>query len=688
MQNTVKTLALIKVMLDHNPNFHSYLDIFVPLLLTLLKDKNIKELKNIEVIRNEFEKEYGLNIPYHPMLAIVNKAISSGYGIEVSKGRFVPVFDKINSDGLNELITAHDKAFQTLIAKYISFASEKHGFQLSEDKAYEHFMLLLKDHDLDIVFANDEGKSILPLINKSVVDVNLAYDFVRTLYEQNSTDFQVIADVAFGHIIASSLLFGYEVRASTKEVKVNYYLDTGILFGLFGINGDYEKIVYAEFIKLINENCGNIFIFNHTYDEFVNIVEACKYWIDSPSYDPYKASRTLIHFKTLGYHITDIDLFISKIPKVLKEFGIEKADTPDPNIDNHHQMSEVDFQKSLIEIYKKKNPYFDEEQKEGTIYLDVRSVSAIYKQRKGRFPRNIEECGHLFVTRNATLAFASILFEKDIQAIDRFYIPTTVTDVFLGTMLWLNAPIKINLQEISTKRLVSHCYAALQPTKQQKKLFLAEIKKGEADKLFTDDEIVLLKTSNVAQELLQEKTLGDPNKINTQTPIEIMEQIRAREKTIARKELESAQASFDEEKRRTGLTLQEKDELLEKKQQEINDRTLALNKVQEDNKQLINSISRKVKKNANIFAWIMFATFIIPIILFQLIDEEILLLPLSDSMLKGGKITFLVISLLNLLANFNFLNIKNRILNHLVGSELKSYGIELPSRDNILEENR
>ena len=39
MEKTIKTLALIKVMLDHNPNFRNFLDIFVPLLTALIKKK-------------------------------------------------------------------------------------------------------------------------------------------------------------------------------------------------------------------------------------------------------------------------------------------------------------------------------------------------------------------------------------------------------------------------------------------------------------------------------------------------------------------------------------------------------------------------------------------------------------------------------------------------------------------------
>jgi len=449
MENTIKTLALLKVTLDHHPSIQDYLDVFVPFLITLIKKKGITDLKNIQDLCKEFEAEYGLIIPHHPMLALINRLISLGYGKEVSPSEFSPVFDKINTDNFIDEATKFDKEFDKLICNFVSFSYDKHGLNVSTEEASHNLLLLLEDHDIDIVFAGNKGDSILPITDKSEIGINLAYDFVRTSFENNQPEFEIIADIAFGHIIANSIIIGTNLPKSGDLNKVDYYLDTGILFGLFGINGDYEKKVYDEFVRLIKSHKGSVYIFNHTYNEFINIVEACKYWVDNPSYDPNIANRTLIRFKSLGYHGSDIDIFIAKIPKILSAYGIIKVDTPNPNSNINHQMSDVDFQKTLIEVYKKHNQYFDEEQKEGTIYLDVRSVSAIFKLRKGCYPRNLGECEYVFVTRNSTLAYASKMFEKSINSVNRFYIPTTVTDVFIGTMIWLSSPISCNLQSIT-----------------------------------------------------------------------------------------------------------------------------------------------------------------------------------------------------------------------------------------------
>lgn len=684
MENTIKTLALIKVTLDHHPNIKDYLDIFIPFLVTLIKKKEITDLKNIQYLRNEFQTEYGLMIPHHPMLALVNRLIVLGYGREIGPGEFSPVFDKINTDNFINEATKHEKKYDALINSFVTFSNEKHGLKISLDEASRNLLLLLEVHDIDIVFADDKGDSILPVIDKSEIGVNLAYDFVRSSYEQGLPEFEVMADIAFGHIIANSVIIGTNLSKEVNLSKVNYYLDTGILFGLFGINGDYEKKVYAEFVRLLKNHNGNAYIFNHTYDEFINIVDACRNWIDNPSYDINKANRTLVRFRSLGYHSSDIDIFISKIPKTLTAYGIVVVDTPNPNVDNEHQMGDIDFQRTLIEIYKKNYEFFDEDQKEGTIYLDVRSVSAIFKLRKGNYPRNLGECGYVFVTRNSTLAYASKLFEKSISKIDRFYIPTTVTDGFIGTIIWLSSPVRCDMQNISKTRLIASCYAALHPSRQLKKLFLVEVEKAEKDNLISSDEVIVLKTANIAEEMLQERTLGNPNKITTQTPIEIINEIKVRAKNEARKEFNEIRKSLEIEKLEKEQALEIKDKELELKSKEFKDKENAL-QIELDNKQkIINNITKSITKRASRQSWFLLSILICIFILINIITVVDLPFYVNRTFLQIGKIISAIVSIASVLFNIDLLKTRSKYINWRIEKELRSLGISTNKEDNDL----
>ena len=683
MENTIKTLALLKATLDHHPDIQDYIDIFIPFLVTLIKRKNITDLKNIQVLCDEFKFEYGLSIPHHPMVTIINRFIALGYGTAISPVEYSPVFDKIDTDNFMDEATKQEKKYSTLISSFMSFSYQKHKITISQEEASRNLIRLLEEHDIEIVFAGNKSDSILPAIEKSEIGVNLAYDFVRSTYESDLPEFDVIADIAFGHIIANSILIGTNLVKNVNYNKVNYVLDTGILFGLFGINGDYEKKVYDEFIRVIKAINGSVYIFNHTLDEFISIIESCKNWLDNPNFDPNKANRALIRFKSIGYHNTNIDIFLAKVPKVLSSYGIVPINTPDPNLNNEHHISDADFQKMLIDIYKKNDSLFDEEQKETTIYLDVKSVSSVFKLRKGIYPRSLGECSHIFVTRNSTLAYASRIFEKSLSTSDRFYIPTTVTDVFIGTMIWLSSPLKCDLQNISKSRLIASCYAALHPSKQLKKQFLLEVEKAEKDNLISSDEVIVLRTSNIAVEMLQEKTLGNPDKITPKTPYEIINEIKARAKIETRKEYDEIRKSLELKKEEIEKNLVLKNLELEEKDIVIKENQLKLQKEIEKRELIVHTVTKNLSTRANRQSWLVISILVLILICINLIPSTSFPIIANQTIKTILNILFAVSSVFTFVFNLNLGKLRSKYLSWILDKELKSMGIyQLVNRDD------
>ena len=669
MKNVIKSLALIKVTLDQHSTIHDYLDIFVPFLITLIKKKGIKDLHDVKSVCEAFHEEYGLHVPHHPMQTILNKLLSLGYATEITKGVFVPVVDKVNTNDFSRLSLEYETIYDNLVEKYILFSYKKHNIGIDKIDATNHFIQLLQDRDVDVLFAIENGGSILPPVERSTIDLNLLYDFLRTTYVSDPTAFKQFADICFGYIIASSLLINYNKTQNQLSNTVDYYLDTGILFGISGINGEYEKNVYDDFCKLLKSTNGNIKVFEHTVDEFLNIIERCKDWVDNPMYDPLKANQAIMHFRSEGYHTTDIDLFIHRFPKLLKIYDIEIVEKPDPNVNTILQIDETEFQNTLIDIYLQKNPYFDMEEKEETLNFDVQSVSAVYKLREGAFPRTLDECKAVFVTRNSALAFASKLFEKSINIENHFYIPVTVTDTFVGTILWLSSPVSEKIQDIFSKRLIANSYAALQPTKQLRMLFLAEVTKAESDKLLSSDDLVVLRTSNVAMGLLQETTLGDKSKITIQTPIEIMNEIRARERALAWEVYEHEKSILMKQNAVQETALNEKEKELAKKNAEL-DASRA------EKQELVDRITSKVKKQADRTAWSIFAFFALIVVFVFLQDVGIIRLGINPIIFSWINYTAKGLGLLSLFFNFNLVGTKDWLIRKIIKRELRNFNLD------------
>ena len=74
------SLSIIKVNWDQQRR--DYIDNFLPFLATLMVRKKYESIEEnpeqINKLINDFEQEFGLIIPYHPMITILNRAKKRG----------------------------------------------------------------------------------------------------------------------------------------------------------------------------------------------------------------------------------------------------------------------------------------------------------------------------------------------------------------------------------------------------------------------------------------------------------------------------------------------------------------------------------------------------------------------------------------------------------------------------------
>src|SRR5207245_11002297 len=90
LTRTVASLALVKFSWDHLKQDH--LDAFVPFVATLLKAGRYEAIFDEDVHRlcRDCTVTFGFEIPYHPMIALLNRAKKRGL-LRRLQGRFVPV---------------------------------------------------------------------------------------------------------------------------------------------------------------------------------------------------------------------------------------------------------------------------------------------------------------------------------------------------------------------------------------------------------------------------------------------------------------------------------------------------------------------------------------------------------------------------------------------------------------------
>jgi hypothetical protein len=407
----------------------------------------------------------------------------------------------------------------------LQFCTDEYDETLSKEDADKAFVSFLRDHDLDILFAAQEGSTVLPSVDTSAAHQFLMFRFITHVIERNPLVFSFIVAISIGHLIANTMLIREYSQIQGKLKNARVYLDTGFLFGVTGANGIPMQEAYSEWVQLAHSQGVSLFIFRHTYHEFLSILENCLHFIESSLFDPSKASRALLHFRDQGWSASDVEEFILHMDENLASSGITVVDPPDPMTAMQYQIQEEALEDLIVGIYKNRNPGFVEEEKEYTIYQDVRSITYVYKLRKGHLPRSLAQVRHVFVTTNSALAFASREYEHVESGVEFHYIPAALTDVFLGTILWIRSPSRAQINE---KRLIALAYAASMPSGAFREMLVTKAKHLQERGSISEDDVVWLTESRMARNLLQKVTLGNPNQLSEDTLVEALERIRSK----------------------------------------------------------------------------------------------------------------------------------------------------------------
>jgi hypothetical protein len=541
MNKTIASLALLKVSWD-TARRKDYLENFVPFLVTLISRKGYATIKTRDLCR-DFQAEYGLVVPYHPMISLVTRAARSGYIQKTRAGLYVPVHDRVSADDFTDVALQQEREYNKVLNQFLAFCRDKYKQTLSEADAETAFIAFLRDHDLDILFISQERSTVLPEATASTAQKFLVNSFVKHVHESDPEIFQFLVDMSIGHIVANTLLFRDLGKLAGTLYACSVYLDIGFLFNVFGINDLEKREAYVEFVHLLHAQGAHLYVFEHTYDEFMGILEGSLQWVQSVDLDPLRASRTTTYFVENGYTASDVERLIAGAPRRLAELNVKVVAPPTVREDEQYQIDEVELTDTIVAIYKDGVPDFDELEKEYTIYRDVRSISAVFKLRKDETPTTLQDATHIFLTTNATLARAARVFEARLHPEKRFFIPSALTDVFVGTLMWIRSPTKA--KNVAEKRLIADCYAATQPTKEMARRLFSAAQRLKSQGEIDQEEVTLLTQSRVARNLLQEETLGDPERFSDRTILDILEELRRGIREEERKALETERKSLD-----------------------------------------------------------------------------------------------------------------------------------------------
>ena len=547
MRHTIVSLAVLKVTYEELGK--DILDVFLPFILQLIADRGYPTIDRTEVdaLAEAFFERYGLRVPRLSVQAMLTRAVKRGY-IHKKQHRYMPQRGRIKKVNFTENSNRQQSRIDSLLDRLIEYAKSEFDQDITTDEAERALVQYLADQDLEIVVSATR-LSILPKLKKSKSCKYIAGRFIQWCYENEYSLFVAIADIAVGHMLASTILYDEFQRFVGKFKKSTVYLDAPLLLHLLGADGPEHQVATRELVEVLRRQGAKIVYFDANLDEALAILRICQDRVDRLHQDR-NAGTAIKYFRRSGKTRIDIERIINNAETTLTSEGVLLGNTPDPVTHKAYQVNQEVLERTIIETYWGIGAEASDDQV-NRIQRDARSLSYIYKLRLDKEPRSLPDSRHLFVTENPSLVVADRKFARNALHY-RFGISAAQTDVLVCTVAWLQSPQ--NAQALNSKRLIADVHAAISPDATLVEKYVTAVENLRKEDRITENEAIVLRGSMIATDMLQASTFNDPDRFVPQMAEEILEAIKMEERLKGEEVLDEERRNHEET--RTSLVLE------------------------------------------------------------------------------------------------------------------------------------
>lgn len=506
----------------------NYLFPHLRLVLALIASKNLKSVEARELVKL-FKTEYQYTIDFFPMRSILSLAVTQGYLERIHNRKHYRPTSKLSGfTGISEEIGKSESELYELTLAFKDFAAIN-DVKYSLDEVNTIIVSYINTQKLSHISGHietpDGDKRTDYLFGKFVYDIK----------EHNPHLMEFLTKLVTGSILADCLMFHEQMENGRLLEGVTIVFDTALVFMALGIDEAKRQEHYTQLICALKEKGARVVMFQHSYNEMQYIILGAADWVENPLYDPLKSSETTAYFRSIHASRDEVIEYSTALKQHICDAGIEIIDVNHNQSLHPYHEDETRIYSMIVDKYAATNPYFDEAQQKPSMELDARSISYIYLLRRGQLPMYLSDCEYLFVTANRSLNKVAADYHRASGKLDRS-LPSSVTDVFLGTYIWLSDPVKIT--KMNERLMIANAYLAFQPNKELISKLSTTVntllKKGE----ISSDICYALMGNKLVLDKLAEKTLGNPDAYHENTPLEILQEMMEKSKRAGASEAE------------------------------------------------------------------------------------------------------------------------------------------------------
>lgn len=525
-----------------------FISTYIPFVSTVLyKNSLTDDTMKIETIISSFTKEFGFTIERSPMTTLLNKCMKLNILSKCKNATFVvnkEVCSKYKID--TNRICEQEIKYSVIIQKLIGFYKEKFNINISLEDAETNLLIFLDENScktLIVKFNELNSKEQTKKQHQYIIS-----SFIKDCNDNDIATYYLIRDLATAYLMSSAIAYNETDKQSAENGFKNLiiYLDTPLVLRVLGLNETSMQDAALTMMKRLSDLGSTFRIFSHNYNELSQILSDCLRWIENDKYDDFHASIALRTFVSKEFTKLELQSYIDSLIYKLKYYKIT-IDDEDYYAGKYYnlQIDEPEIERNIIAVYKNHSQTFNPSEKASTIDYDVKSISAIFKLWGNNISRTYSQAKYIFLTTNTTLPYITRKYLLKDNKNYSYKIYPCLTDVFLGTNIWLNAPIE-KVDDFSQKKLLADCMAILQPTDQLINALQNSIEHCLIDASITQSQYYLLKAKAYENNYLMHHTLSDETNFTDKITEEILQDIEASITEPLRKEIETLQKNLEE----------------------------------------------------------------------------------------------------------------------------------------------
>lgn len=348
MNKTLFGLAL----LSHNWNNHKkdIFDSYVPLVCQTIMDKS-HNLTSREHTQADLLENYGINISLGACESLLKRMVKNGLLTKNTTNEYL-----IHPNPINEAVKYSERedlnrGFRILVIEIKKYSKDFFSIDLSSEEIELGLINFFRDNDLDLLFANNDGKSVLPNVKENRKAKYIIAKYITDSKDSDPERFQVILKLAQGYAIASLITYQDIQSYSGNLADVEIFLDAPIIFSLLALNGESNLLLARELIEVLNANRANLRVFEINYGEVIKTIQDTIRRLNENDYVLAKSSRVLRTAVRENISSQQLQIKLNQLEEILTKYKIEKRDIP--TVDEwKYQIDQNKLSKTIEELYQ------------------------------------------------------------------------------------------------------------------------------------------------------------------------------------------------------------------------------------------------------------------------------------------------------------------------------------------------